>query len=203
MPSLLDETDQRSVITGLRLGNRQAWEMLYDGYSVDVWRYVARFVGPEQSDIADVVQETFIAAARASKLFDPEKGSLWCWLTGIAHHHVSRYWKQVKKNARLEELSEAHSGSLSRWLDGFDGTSVAECRSDWLERAELAELVRGVMAKLPSDYAALLAAKYIEDMTLDELARHWGLSVEAIKSKLARARREFREKAGRMLEVNA
>ena len=194
---LLDEHDQTAVICGLQTGNREAWAALYDGYSTDVWRYVARLVGPEVADVADVVQDTFLAAARSARSFDSGRGSLWGWLTGIAHHHVSLSWRQINKAARLQKLAEAHAGELHRWLDGSEFEPLT------LEQSELAELVRGVLAELPSDYAALLTAKYLDELSLDELSRQWGHSVEALKSKLARARREFRRKAGRRIEAEA
>ena len=68
-------------------------------------------------------------------------------------------------------------------------------RSETLfDQQELAELVRGVLFDLSADYATLLTAKYLDEQSLDDLAGRFGSSVEAIKSKLARARREFREK---------
>lgn len=194
---MLDERDQAAVICGLQQGHRDAWAALYDGYSADVWRYVARLVGPEVTDVADVVQETFLAAAKSARQFDPGRGSLWSWLTGIAHHHVSAYWRQSAREARLQKLAEIHAGEVHRWLDRAEAV-----RLPW-EQSELAELVRGVLAQLPSDYAALLTAKYMDELSLDELSRQWGHSVEAVKSKLARARREFRKKAGRTIEADA
>ncbi|HND55545.1 MAG TPA: hypothetical protein PLV92_24190, partial [Pirellulaceae bacterium] len=41
--------------------------------------------------------------------------------------------------------------------------------------------------------AALLTAKYLDDRSLEQLVGLFGGTVEALKSKLARARREFRE----------
>ncbi len=189
---MLDEHDQSAVICGLQHGNREAWAALYTGYSVDIWRYVARLVGPEVTDVADVVQETFLAAARSARQFDASRGSLWSWLTGIAHHHVALYWRQIGKVARLHKLAEANAGTLRRWLDDSESND-----QPW-EQRELVELIRGVLSELPSDYAALLTAKYLDDQSLDDLSRQWGGSTEALKSKLARARREFRVKFERL-----
>jgi RNA polymerase sigma-70 factor (ECF subfamily) len=63
-----------------------------------------------------------------------------------------------------------------------------------MPEADLADFVRAVLAELSADYAALLTAKYLDDRTLADLAGEFGGSVEATKSKLARARREFRAK---------
>ncbi len=184
---MLDEPDQLAVIRGLRDGSRDAWTALYNGYSADVWRYVGRLVGGQSSEIADVVQETFLAAARSARQFDGSRGSLWSWLAGIAHHQAAAHWRRSGKIERVRELAEAGAIELRQW---WEGTASAEALC---EQRELAELVRGILAELSTDYAALLTAKYLDDQSLDDLARRFGGSVEAIKSKLARARREFRE----------
>jgi RNA polymerase sigma-70 factor (ECF subfamily) len=183
---LLDEPEQLAVIRGLRDGQQDSWTALYDGYGTDVWRYVARLIGSSSGDVADVVQETFLAAARSARQFDPDRGTLWAWLTGIAHHQVSNYWRQINKRSRLMELAQSHVTELSRWIEGSD-----EPIELW-ERQELGDLVRAALGELSHDYASILAAKYLDEQSLDEIAKSYGGSVDAMKSKLARARREFR-----------
>ena len=189
---MLDESDQRAVIRGLRDGHRDAWTALYDGYSTDVWRYVARLIGSSTVDVADVVQETFLAAARSAQKFDADKGTLWSWLTGIAHHQTSIYWKQIQRRSRLFELVQSGAGELRRWIDD------PIVPSDIWNRREMADLVRVTLASLSSDYATILAAKYLDEQSLEVIAAQQGGSVEAVKSKLARARREFRSRFERM-----
>jgi len=188
---LLDESDQSTVIRGLRNGHRDAWTALYDGYSADIWRYVARLIGNSSADVADVVQETFLAAAKSARHFDSERGTLWGWLTGIAHHQTSAYWRQINKQSRLRDLTESHAGELRRWIDGIDDDEI------W-ERRELADMVRATLASLPADYATVLTAKYLDDRNLEQITDEVGGTVEATKSRLARARREFRTRFDRM-----
>lgn len=190
---MLDEPDQQAVIRGLRNGRPDAWNALYDAYSVDVWRYVARLIGPSSVDVADVVQETFLAAARSARQFDAARGSLWGWLTGIAHHQTSSYWRQISRTARLQELAASGAGELRRWIDG------SHEELDFYERGELRDVVRATLASLPADYAAVLTAKYLDDQSLEEISKLHGGSVDATKSKLARARREFRTKFDRLM----
>lgn len=192
---MLDEPDQQAVVHGLRRGDRDAWSLLYDGYSMDVWRYVARLVGPETASVADIVQETFLAAARSARQYDPGRGTLWAWLTGIAHHQSALYWRQINKVQRLKELVEARADELRRWLE------TAEAADEPWQRQEIADAVRGVLAELPADYAALLTAKYLDERSLEELSRELGGTVEAIKSKLARARREFKTRMEVLVRV--
>ncbi len=185
---MLDSDQQTAVIGGLRAGSRDAWTSLYDAYSAAVWRYVARLLGADAAAVCDVVQETFLAAARSASNFDPQRGTLWNWLAGIAHHQARAHWRQISRRQRLQSLVETNAASLHKLFD--DATSAAHpC-----ERRELAELVRAVLAEMDVDYASLLAAKYLDDLTLEQISVETGLSPDAVKSKLARARREFRQK---------
>lgn len=84
----MDEQQEREVLAGLRTGKTDAWRALYQAYAERVWRVVARLLGPN-ADIADVVQEIFLAAARSAPGFDPKRGSLWSWLSGISRRHIA------------------------------------------------------------------------------------------------------------------
>jgi RNA polymerase sigma-70 factor (ECF subfamily) len=102
------------------------------------------------------------------------------------------YWKQINKRSRLFALVQSGAGELRRWVDEPVGTS------DIWNRREMADLVRATLASLSSDYATMLAAKYLDEQSLDAIAAQHGGSVDAVKSKLARARREFRLRFERM-----
>ena len=193
---LLESWDETAVILGLRDGQREAWQALYEQYSVRVWRYVLRVVGPEgtrsgetgareTSAVADIVQETFLAAARSARQFDAERGTLWTWLTGIAHHHVLQHWRHERRVAR--------GSPVDADKDPPDGSPLEQ-----LQRREVAERVRTVLSELTDDYASLLMAKYFDDLSLDEMTRQVGGTLEGVRSKLARARREFRERFERV-----
>jgi RNA polymerase sigma-70 factor, ECF subfamily len=185
---LLDEHEQLVVIHGLREGDRDAWATLYDGYSVDIWRCVARLLGKDVAAVSDVVQEVFMDAARSARQFDPNRGTLWNWLVGIAHHRVSAHWQQTKRQARLQQMAETGEVDVHHLLDGQLAAKTSG------ETQEAAEFVRGVLAELSFEYASLLTAKYLDDQSLVTISSQFGGSVEAIKSKLARARQEFRSK---------
>jgi RNA polymerase sigma-70 factor, ECF subfamily len=186
--SLLDEHEQLVVIRGLREGDRDAWAALYDAYSVDIWRCVARLLGSDVAAVSDVVQEVFMDAAGSARQFDPGRGTLWSWLVGIAHHRVSAHWRQTKRQARLQQMAEAGEVDVRHLLDGQLEALGAD------ETHEVAEFVRGILGELSFEHAALLTAKYLDEQSLIAISGQFGGSVEAIKSKLARARQEFRAK---------
>ena len=72
----MDDQQDREIARGLRDGKTEAWSALYETYFDQVWRWVARMIGPNSADVGDVVQETFLAAARSARTYDPARGPL-------------------------------------------------------------------------------------------------------------------------------
>lgn len=188
---MLDEQQERLIAQGLREGKTDAWQALYDAYAERVWRTVARLLGPHPADVADVVQETMLAAARSARSFDPARGSLCRWLSGIAHNHAVLHLRKQERQQRLMKAVAwlaASNGKLQGWLAGHQEQPL-----DALASAELATLVRAALATLPQDYALALTARYLDGETVAALAQRERSSEAAVRSKLARARQAFRE----------
>ena len=186
----MDQQQQREVARGLRDGEPEAWQTLYETYAGRVWEWAARLMGPRSGDVADVVQETFLAAARSARKYDATRGSLWLWLCGIARNHVALYFRKRKRHERLPDADDGQpkgNEQVIRWLDGHQ-----EAPEEALAAKELAASVRAVLGELPADYGALLAAKYCDGASIEEIAGQHGCSPTAVRSKLARARRAFR-----------
>ena len=180
----MDDDQARDVARGLRDGNPDAWRALYDAFAERVWRGVARLLGHSSADIADVVQETMLAAARSARTFDPTCGSLWNWVWGIARLQVALHFRKRQRHDRLTDPN----GRIARWLDGSDPPPT-----DLLETAELAASVRFALTELPADYESLLTAKYRDGDSVEAIAGRERSTETAVRSKLARAREAFRK----------
>lgn len=187
----MDDQWQRETAQGLRAGQTAAWQRFYDVCAEPLWRAVARWLGASSADIADVVQETFLAAARGATTYDPSRGTLWQWLWGIARRQAALYYRKQARGERLRRAQDwlaANNGALARWISAQE-----RLPSDPLEVREMATLVRTVLAALPDEYEMLLMAKYLDDASIEELAARTGSSSTAVRSKLARAREAFRQ----------
>ncbi|MBN2473221.1 MAG: sigma-70 family RNA polymerase sigma factor [Pirellulales bacterium] len=186
----MNAQQEHEVAEGLREGRIEAWHALYDAYCRRVWSAVARQMGPHATDVADVVQETFLAAARSARSYDPSRGSLWLWLGGIARNHVALHFRNQRRHDRLRRADDplaAASLQISRWLQSREAPPGAA-----LATAEVATAVRAALTELPADYETLLTAKYFDGATVEQIATVEQSTSEAVRSKLARARRAFR-----------
>lgn len=185
---MLDEHAETTLASQLQARDHNAWTALYDQYSTPIWQYVARLVSPHSFATADIVQDVFMNAVDSIDQFQASRGRLWSWLTGIAHHRVQDHWRKVAVRLRHGARLQAEAVRDSR------GPDTNPTLTDIFHNRELIEVVRFVLAELPTEYAGLLNAKYVDDQSLEELAQVFGGTVDSVKSKLARARREFRAK---------
>lgn len=186
-PVVMDACDEIEIAHGLRTGDSDAWRSLYDANAQRVWCLVARAVGAGSTDVGDVVQETFLAAARSAASFDPARGSLSAWLTGIARRQIALHYRRRKRHlppANSCGIDPAsHATSL---MDDCDDPASAFAAD------ERADRVRAALTELPTDYEVLLVTKYVDGASIEQIAIAESSSAEAIRSKLARARRAFR-----------
>ncbi len=184
----MDEQHEQAIARGLTDGKEDAWRALYEAYSRPVWRYVARRMPLDSSDVADVVQETFLAAARGARQFDAARGSLRNWLYGIARNQVALHFRrQRRRPPGADDAAATFHNQIIEWLDHRQAGPP-----EALTSAETASAVRATLAALPQEYEALLVAKYFDEISVDQIAGREKSTPTAIRSKLARARRAFR-----------
>ena len=187
----MDKNTEREIAQGLQQGDRQAWLRLYEAYAEPVWRNISRLTGGDSSTVADLVQETFLAAARSARNFRPDRGTLWAWLWTIARRQIALYYRKQKPEIVLSRARQWWSeldGEKFDWID-----AKADMPPDILESQELAALVRCTLRELPPDYQTLLLTKYVDNQPAERIAGKMDCSEVAVRSKLARARKAFRK----------
>src|SRR6266478_9548902 len=96
-----------------RAGDTAAWDTLFRRYQLPLYVYVLELVHEEQTSL-DIVQETFINAARhLGSLRDDRKfGS---WLFGIAHQKCIQRWR---KRSHEETLREEFAATIPDFDEG-------------------------------------------------------------------------------------
>jgi RNA polymerase sigma-70 factor (ECF subfamily) len=176
------------IAEGLRRGCQDAWSSLYDLYAERVWRAAAHLLGGNSQETADLVQEVFMAAAESASHFDPKRGSLWPWLSGIVRNKTALRFRQhasrISAAKRWNGMGEASAQWLSGSKDAPDGA---------LEARETATLVRDALLEISDEHRTVLVGKYIEDQSAEQLAVQCDSTAGAIRAKLLRARQAFRK----------
>lgn len=171
--------DEQLPVPEARAGEPEAWNILLKRFRLPLYAYVFELVQHEQTSL-DIVQETFINAARhiGSLRRDEKFGS---WLFNIAHQKCVQHWR---KRQPAEMATELQDDSLP---DADPGPR------EWLLRKEQEAEFMKTLDQLPVPQRAVLLLHFVEDFSLDEIARITGTRIGTVKSRLHYARKVFRK----------
>jgi RNA polymerase sigma-70 factor, ECF subfamily len=171
-------------------GDAAAVGRVYDAHVDSVYAFVFYRVGRDAALAEDVVQETFARALGRVGDYDPVRGGVVAWLCTLSRNVIRDQLRAHRRSEALADTWERIDASLAQI---FESLADAPLPGDVLERAETRALVNMTITHLPEQYQVVLARKYVDGDSLEILARDLGLSIDAVKSLLARARRAFRD----------
>lgn len=173
-----------------RSGDKEAIARFYDAHVDGLYTFIYYRVGRDTSLAEDVVQETFAIALSRHAEYDPARGSVATWLTVLSRNVIRDH---LKAHRRSDELATAWDRIDATLAQTFASMAERPLPGEVLERAETRDLVHMAIANLPEQYRTALTRKYVDGESLEKLAGDFGISVDAAKSLLARARRAFRD----------
>jgi RNA polymerase sigma-70 factor (ECF subfamily) len=191
----LAETRDAELIRLLSHGDEDAFLEFYRRHQGSIYRYALHMTGRPES-AADVVQETFLTLMRHAGKFDKDKGAPGAFLYGIAHNHVRKLYEKERRFVAMGE-EESMEDVGSRW--GADRQSQPNGNSpnhfiDGMERAEIGEMLREAVLKLPDHYREPITLCDLEGKSYSEAAVLLDCPVGTVRSRLNRARSILLEK---------
>jgi RNA polymerase sigma-70 factor (ECF subfamily) len=173
-------TDRELAALVIDQGDEDAFRLLYRRHTPAVYGFVLRLVGGNEQEAEDIIQETWLRAARGLEGFR-WKSALRSWLTGIA---LNRVRELARKNKR--SLVEVDMGWEIPDFAPDPGT-----RMD-LERA---------LELLPPGFRTVLVLHDVEGFTHQEIGSRLGITDGTSKSQLFGARRAMRRLLNAGLET--
>nr|WP_225908103.1 RNA polymerase sigma factor [Hyphomonas sediminis] len=168
-------TSDLDQITRAAAGDAAAVRALVNRYSPGVLALATRMLG-ETAEAEDVTQETFIRAWKALPGWEP-RAKFSTWLHRVA---LNLCYDRLRK--RREVLPDELP----------DRADVALGPQDALDQAQRVKAVEAAIARLPERQSAALTLCALQGHSQAEAADIMEISVEALESLLARARRTLR-----------
>jgi RNA polymerase sigma-70 factor (ECF subfamily) len=169
--------DEPEVAVGLR----SAWSgELFATYQPRIRRYILSMVhDPDEAD--DLTQDVFLQAhRRLASLRDPD--AVVSWLYRIATHICYDRFRKWSRQPRPQPLES----------DGSPQAGAAEpSLGRVLEQSEMSACVRGYLDELSDDYRNVVLLHDLEGLTSADIAEMLGVSVDAVKIRLHRARHKL------------
>jgi RNA polymerase sigma-70 factor (ECF subfamily) len=188
-PAPLPESPDRALIEALRAREPGAYEQLLRTHGGRLLAVARRLLGNEE-DARDAVQEAFLNAFKNIDRF--EGGSLLStWLHRIV---VNVSLMKLRRRKRKPEESLDHLlpsfNDKGHFVERF--ASVDEPVDERLARLEDQAAVREAINQLPEHYRTVLLLRDIEGMGTAEVAEQLGITANAAKLRLHRARQALR-----------
>ena len=172
------DTDRELVRDFLGRKDETAFRRLYRRHSPALYALSLRLVAGSEADAQDILQETWIRAARALARF-AWRSSLSTWLAGIA---VRCCWELLSQQRRSHEsLREA--------------APQTEAPTHEDDREQRVDLERAIAA-LPDGYRAVFVLRDMVGYTHGEIGTLLGIHPGTSKSQLHHARHALREYLG-------
>src|SRR5271166_3024221 len=97
-----DAEDEGALLARFREGDREAFTLIYRSYCPVVFRFAVHLAG-DAAKAAELTQDVFVWLIRHPDHFDPARGSLGAFLTGVARRMLMRRWQDERRWAPLEE----------------------------------------------------------------------------------------------------
>ncbi len=168
-----DGRTDAEIIASVLEGDTEQFGILVDRYGNEFARYATYMVG-NRDDAADIIQDSMVRAFRSlRRCHDPMrfKG----WFFRIVSNQCKTYLKRRRRPMKpLDDIAEIPAADNP----GAD-----------LEAREIERRVRDALHGLPEDQREAFVLKYIEGLTIPEIARAVSASEAALKMRLMRARR--------------
>jgi len=162
------------------VSDTSAFLELYDDALPHVYGYLARRCA-NAATAEDLTAETFMAAVAAlhNHRADGNKLDLnIAWLIGTARHKLIDHWRRTER--RKEDLA-----------DLWDDIAVPDATDAVIELST----ANAVLAQLAPTHRAVLTLRYLDDLSVGDVATTMGRTVHATEALLTRAKAAFRNHA--------
>lgn len=165
----------------VRAGSREAAGMLVRRNVDRVARFIGRIVRDDKH-VEDITQEVFLQVLASAHRYEPTaRFSTWLY--------------RIAMNAALDHLAHPYQRRRREPKDEHMKELAGESREEPQQAASLAELrrqIQSAVAALPVNQRVALTLFQFEDLSYEQIAVVMDLSVEGVRSLLARARRALR-----------
>jgi RNA polymerase sigma-70 factor (ECF subfamily) len=185
------EASDAAAVAQVLAGDQDAFRVLVDRHSRNVFRLAYRMTGSEQ-DAEDVVQETFLRAYRKLGQFE-SRANFGTWLYRVTVNCALDY---LRLRERRDKGIQAAPASSSDGQETADAALTAPTGEPSPERvvlgAELGRKLASALAELSPHERTAFVLRHFEGMSIEEIARILGLRQGATKNTVFRAVKKLR-----------
>ena len=196
-PGALSQADARDQEDMARIvaGHSEALDDLMIRQAPKLLQYLIRSL-QDEADAADLAQESFVRVYQHRAKFNPSQ-RFSTWLYAIASNLVRDRYRHRSRHPQVRLDGEKNAANES-FLESLEEPRPTP--ADGMEAEERFATIRSAVQALPEDLRLALILFEYEELSQAEIAEVLDCSPKAVETRLYRARRQLRERLGRLLD---
>jgi RNA polymerase sigma-70 factor (ECF subfamily) len=180
----------RALARCILRGDEAAFRDLFDRFFPRLYRFALARVPRDPEAALDIVQQTFCQAIERLDTYRGE-AALYTWFCQICRNVVADHYRRNSRSASRVVLLEDQPNARAI-LESFAAPEADEPETGAM-REQVHRLVEATLDAMPGRYGEALEWKYIDGLSVREIAERLSLGEKAAESLLTRARASFRE----------
>lgn len=137
-----------------------------------VFTYLMYRLNFDRETCEDLLMDIVLKAYENFHQFNPKKGSFKNWIFGIAHNHLVNHWRDRKEELPIENAEDVAYEQPSEELPS--------------------PAIHKIMSLLSETEREIIALRYLNDLSYEEIAEITGKSQGSARTSLSRALDQFK-----------
>jgi RNA polymerase sigma-70 factor (ECF subfamily) len=159
---------------------------IIDRYRPKLQRYIDRRTNASSHDKEDILQDVFIKMYRNINDYDSSL-IFSSWIYRITHNYIIDWHRKNKRHIGIS--LDDDDTKLIHMLEDEEGKADPQALQD----KEDIDLIKKAIQKLPPDYQEIIALKFFEDKSYEEISDILKISVSSVGVKINRAKKMIKQ----------
>jgi RNA polymerase sigma-70 factor (ECF subfamily) len=188
--------DQK-LVEKAQKGDKRAFGILVEKYHKKLTRLLARMVR-DQSEIEDIVQDSFIKAYRAINNFRGDS-AFYTWLYRIGINTAKNHL--VSLGRRPKAMNDVEIEDVENFEDGQELRNL-ETPENSMMTGEIVTTVNDTIESLPDELKEAISLREMDGLSYEEIAELMQCPIGTVRSRIFRAREAIAEKLKPLIETS-
>lgn len=178
-------------------GNEVEFHHFFNEYYPKLFRFILSRTQQDYDLSDELTQQTLCQAIDKLHTFEG-RASLFTWMCQISRGLISAHFRKTKRRNKIV-VPVTDNEEFRSILDNIAMNEKQQPESI-TENEELKTIISDILDHLPANYGDILEWKYVENLSVKEIAEKLDTSMVSVQSSLARARNAFKNVMKQILQ---
>mgnify|MGYP001195060714 FL=1 len=193
-----DRAVDQKLVEKAQKGDKKAFGMLVEKYQRRLNRLLSRMVR-DQSEIEDIVQDSFIKAYRAINNFRGDS-AFYTWLYRIGINTAKNHL--VKLGKRPKAMNDVEIEDIENFEDAQDLRNLETPESSMMS-SQIVTAVNQTIESLPEELKQAISLREMDGLSYEEISELMNCPIGTVRSRIFRAREAIAEKLKPLIETTS